>query len=322
MNLGRCTRRLVKITQWEGSSMLSQCGLRTRRALVPGLTLALGAVLAAVPAPLAGQTDYYNTDAGRPVRIEDAYPTERYAFELQLAPLRLERVAGGAYNWEIEPELAYGILPRTHLEVGFPLAWTDAAGSESTSGLAGIDVSMLHNLNVETEGLPAFGIAAEAVLPVGNLAPDRLYPSVKGIATRTFGFARFHVNGQYTFGSAPDEGVRLSEAPTMAADDVTVAPRQPEPDTEASRWMAGVAVDRTLPLRSMLVIADLYAEQPLVQGEKLEWNAGAGIRYQRGPQLAVDVGVGRRLTGDPGWFVTFGTAYAFAVRSLFPLPRR
>ncbi|MBA2669021.1 MAG: hypothetical protein H0U67_01455, partial [Gemmatimonadetes bacterium] len=32
-------------------------------------------------APLAAQTDYYNTDAGRPVRIEDAHPVERYAFE-------------------------------------------------------------------------------------------------------------------------------------------------------------------------------------------------------------------------------------------------
>jgi hypothetical protein len=283
------------------------------------LTLGAGAVTALLGFPHSGiaQTDYYNTDAGRPVLIEDAYPTERYAFELQLAPLRLERVAGGVYNWGVEPEIAYGILPRTHLEVGFPLAWTDAAGPESTFGLAGIDVSMLHNLNVETEGLPAFGVAAEAVLPVGNLAPDRLYPSVKGIATRTFSFARFHVNARYTFGSAPDEAQF-----TAAADDVTVAPQEPEGVEEISRWMAGVAVDRTLPLRSMLLIADLYAEQPLHEEEALEWNAGAGVRYQRSPQLAVDVGVGRRLTGDPGWFVTFGTAYAFAVRSLFPLPRR
>src|SRR5215213_2714705 len=42
-------------------------------------------------APAGAQTDYYNTDEGRPVRVEDAYPTERYAFELQLAPVRLER---------------------------------------------------------------------------------------------------------------------------------------------------------------------------------------------------------------------------------------
>ena len=46
------------------------------------------------------QTDYYNTDRGRPVQIEDAYPTERYAFELKLAPVRLERARGGLYRWE------------------------------------------------------------------------------------------------------------------------------------------------------------------------------------------------------------------------------
>lgn len=37
---------------------------------------------------LAAQTDYYNTDAGRPVQVEDAYATERYAFEMKLAPVR------------------------------------------------------------------------------------------------------------------------------------------------------------------------------------------------------------------------------------------
>ncbi|HEX2187346.1 MAG TPA: transporter [Longimicrobiaceae bacterium] len=272
-----------------------------------GAALLCAAALAALPARLAAQTDYYNTDAGRPVLIEDAYPTERYAFELQLAPLRLERVSGGVYDWGVEPEIAYGILPQTHVEVGFPLAWTDAAGAAGEFGLAGIDVSVLHNLNVETSGLPAFGIAAEAVLPVGSLAPDQLYPSVKAIATRTFGFARFHVNGRYTFGSEPD------------SDTAGEAAEGPE---ELSRWMAGVAVDRTLPLRSMLLIADVYAAQPLHEEEDLEWNAGAGVRFQWSPRLAVDAGLGRRLTGGPRWFVTFGTAYAFAVRSLIPLPAR
>ena len=270
-------------------------------------------------AELAAQTDYYNTDAGRPVLIEDAYPTERYAFELQLAPLRLERLGDGVYNWGVEPEIAYGILPRTHLEIGFPLAWTDASGfeEEKKAGLAGIDLSVLHNLNTETSTLPAFGIAAEATLPVGSLAPDRVYPSVKGIATRTFTWARFHLNARYTFGPGVDApSVRPGFA---AADSRVVAPRQPEDVGETTRWMAGLAVDRAFPLRATLLIADLYAEQPLVEQEDLEWNAGAGIRYQASPRLALDAGIGRRLTGVPGWFLTFGSAYAFAVRSLIPV---
>src|SRR5919112_644746 len=40
------------------------------------------------------QTDYRNLDAGRPVVTEDAYPVERYAFELR-APYRFEADAGG-----------------------------------------------------------------------------------------------------------------------------------------------------------------------------------------------------------------------------------
>ena len=279
---------------------------------VAALSIASGA------AELVAQTDYYNTDAGRPVLIEDAYPTERYAFELQLAPLRLERLGDGIYNWGVEPEIAYGILPRTHVEIGFPLAWTDASGTEEeVAGLAGIDISALHNLNTETSTLPAFGIAAEATLPVGPLAPDRVYPSVKGIVTRTFTWARFHLNARYTFGpgvEAPSEGPDFG-----TADSRVVAARQPEDVGETTRWMAGIAVDRVFPLKATLLIADLYAEQPLVEEEEIEWNAGAGMRYQYGPRLALDAGIGRRLTGVPGWFVTFGSAYAFAVRSLIPV---
>jgi len=86
------------------------------------------------------QTDYYNTDRDRPVRIEDAFVTERYAFELKMAPVRLERSIGGSYRWGVEPELAYGILPRTQWEIGLPLTHLDAVGLRRQSGVAGLDV--------------------------------------------------------------------------------------------------------------------------------------------------------------------------------------
>lgn len=289
---------------------------------LPGAALAL---ILAHASPGAAQTDYYNTDAGRPVRIEDAHPTERYAFELQLAPLRLERAPGGLYHWEVEPELAYGILPYTHLEVGFPLLYRDVPGEGV--GLGGIEVSALHNLNVETRTLPAFAVAAEALLPVGGYAPERVYPSVKGIATRTFGGSRVHLNAQYTFGSVQEE-TRLDAAARLSRDvvpptDGEPAPAPGGPHAEVSRWMAGVAVDRVFPLRSMLLIGEVYAEQPLSPAEERAWNAGAGIRYQWSPRLALDAGVGTRLTGsERPWFVTFGSAYVFAVRSLIPGARR
>ena len=297
--LGYRTLRKVKQLQRVNAILLLRFGtVNTFSFLRTPISLGIIALLllSTGPSDANAQTDYYNTDAGRPLTIEDAYATERYAFELQLAPLRLERLRGGTYRWGFEPELAYGILPRTQFEIGLPITVNDR-GVGSRSGISGLDISILHNLNVETSSLPAFGVSAQLLLPVGPLAPDNAHPSFKAIATRTIGGARFHVNGQYTAGS---EGASNSEA-------------------ELSRWLAGIAVDRTYPLRSMLVSAELFAHQPLHDGANTEWNAGAGIRYQLDPALAVDFGLGKRLTGeDRSWFVTFGLARAFGIRALMP----
>jgi hypothetical protein len=264
---------------------------RAGRLAVLGATALLAA--AVLPARAAAQTDYYNTDAGRPITIEDAYAIERRAVELQVAPLRLERARGGVYQWGLEPEIAVGLLPRTQVEVGFPLAYVDAGIAGHAAGLAGIDVSVLHNLNVETS-IPALGVAAHVLVPAGGLGPERAYPSVKAIATKTFTWARFHLNGQYTFGDGP------------SAEDTTGGH-----GGELSQWLAGVAVDRTFPLRSLLVTGEVFARQPLREAEAVEWNTAAGLRYQLSPRVAGDLGGGYRLTGDDkGWFVTFGAAVA------------
>ena len=261
----------------------------------------------AAPGALRAQTDYYNTDLGRPLQIEDYFALERYALELQAAPLRVERARGGVYSWGVEPELAYGVLPRTQIEVGLPLAYVDAGAlGGHTSGLAGVDVSVLHQLNAET-ALPGLAVAGEALLPAGGLGPSRAYVSAKAIATRTLSWARFHANAQYTFGA------RLAESGGAAGSLGAGA-------VELSRWTAGVAADKTFPLESLLVGAELYARDPLREGEEVELASTVGVRYQYRPRWALDGGIGRRLTGgDQGWYATFGTAYAFGLRSLIPI---
>lgn len=263
--------------------MIAQHRIASRGTAVAGAALAL---IAALASPVRAQTDYYNTDAGRPITIEDAYAIERRALEIQIAPLRLERGRGGLYAWGIEPELAVGFLPRTQFEVGLPFSYIDSGGAR-TSGLAGIDLALLHNLNVET-AIPALAIAADLLIPAGALAPDKAYASLKGIATRTFPWARFHVNAQYTFAE------RVAAATGHG---------------EISQWMAGLAVDRTFPLQSYLVTAELVARQPIVQDEEVRWDTGLGMRYQVSPRVAADAGAGYRLTGDDqGWYITFGAA--------------
>ena len=254
----------------------------------------------------AAQTDYYNLDSGRPVRVEDAYAKERYAFEINPASLKLERSAPGVYQWTVEPEIAYGIFPRTHVKIGLPIVARDEeAGGQF--GIAGIDLGLFHNLNAETS-LPAFAVSTSVVVPVGGLRPERIHPGITLIGTRSFSLGRVHANVEYTFGAA-DQNLADDHAQTGAVHG-------------ASRWLAGVAVDKALPLLSLLLIADIYAAQPLLASESVVWNAEAGVRYQISPGLAVDAGLGKVLReDDQGWFVTLGTGYAFALRSLIPVRR-
>jgi hypothetical protein len=279
----------------------SQDGKKSNCAWPRCVTHGLGIAIFATATTAGAQTDYYNTDAGRPLTVEDASATERYAFELQLAPLRLER-SRGVYQWEVEPEIAYGIFPRTQLEIGFPLSYVDLGAGSSRSGLGGVGIALLHNLNVETS-IPALAIAGDVLLPIGALAPDAAVFSAKGIVTRTFRWARFHVNGQYSFGA--------DDAPANVDGD--------HEGPEITRWLAGIAVDRTFPLRSMLVGAEVFAEKRRSVDAETRWNAALGVRRQLSPTFNVDAGIGKQLSGDErSWFATFGLAHAFALRSLLP----
>ena len=265
---------------------------------------AAGTVLASTlsAGALSAQTDYYNTDTGRPLQVEDAHVVERRAVELQLAPLRVEGGRGRRAQWGVEPEFAIGLANRTQFEVGFPLQRreTTAPGGRAPGGalaLGGVEVALLHMLNVET-ALPAMAVGVEATLPVGNEAPRRLYPTVKGILTRTTPHFRVHVNGQVTVGDAPaasagDEG--------------------PHGVAERSRWLAGVSVDRPFPLRALLVGAEVVASRPLLEGDArpLRVDVAAGARSQLSPRVALDVGGGRRVQGEAtGWYLTAGAAVA------------
>lgn len=267
--------------------------------------------LVLLPSRAVAQTDYFNTDGGRPLRIEDATAVEWRAIELQLAPFSLER-AGGRWQPSLEPELAFGILPRTHLSVGFPLQRVDRAGTSgatgdgSLSGLGGVHLSLFHQLNVETR-VPAFALRGEVLLPAGPLGAGRAIPSVTGIATRTLsalGPVRVHANATVTLGDA------------LSADDA--APEGAEAN-EIPRWLAGVSIDRAFPVQYTLIAAELLAQRGLAGGSDVTWHAGVGVRHQLTARFVVDAGVRRRLaSNDAPWSVTVGSAMALSLgRRLF-----
>jgi hypothetical protein len=159
------------------------------------LVLAVALAVGSGAAPASAQTDYYNLDAGRPTRVEDAVPTSRHELEIQLAPLRVERFARGVSRWRLEPKLSFGVLPLTEIEIRAPVMHVRPSGNTSTStGIASLGIGAMHALNLETSYLPGVAVSGELLLPVGSLAATRTSYAVKLLASKTFSIARVHLN--------------------------------------------------------------------------------------------------------------------------------
>jgi hypothetical protein len=256
--------------------------------------MAAGLSLYFLTMPAAAQIDYRNLDDDRPVASEDAYPVERYAFEL-LAPYRFEAEAGGAELHTTVPEAAYGFARNAQLGVKLPLAALDeATGTEW--GLAGLKVFGLYNFNTESRTLPGISLRGDANFPVGSLAGEGTRFALKAIATRSWGRMRVHLNAARGFGS----GDALSAV-------------EPLP-----RWSASLAVDRTFFRSSFLLIGELATAQ-LIDNAPNEVTAGIGGRWQWTPTLVLDAGVTRRLSDSgPDLGLTVGVSHAFGIRALLP----
>ncbi len=256
-------------------------------------------ILLSLLAPTAAaQTAYYNLDTGRPLRVQDAYAIERYGWDLQLGPA-VSGPSGSASTWALETALAYGAFPRTQFELAAPLASAPAAGGGHSTGIDGLDVGALYDLNTETSALPAFAAAAHVTLPVGSLGPPSTLLSLEGIATRSFTGFRIHLDASATIG------------PTGGGTGAL----------ERSRWFAGAAIDHAWPLSSVLAAVEIVALQPLADTSAIAWSAGTGARVQWTPTLVLDGGVSRRFSGaNQAWSATLGITWSFAVRSFMPVP--
>jgi hypothetical protein len=252
------------------------------------------AALLAIPAGAHAQLDYRNLDDDRPTLIEDAYPVERYAFEI-LAAWRHSRTHGTGGVHSFVSEIEYGLLGNFHLGLKLPIARAETLDGHEW-GIAGLRVFGLYNFNTESHWLPALALRVDASVPVGSLAGEGTRFTAKAIATRSWGPSRIHLNGAYTFGS---------NRPLAAAD-------------AAHKWWIGGAVDRTLYRQSMLLIAEVYALRPATS-EPVELNASLGMRYQWTPLMVLDLGIARRLrrTG-PNYEITMGISRAFALAGLLP----
>jgi hypothetical protein len=222
---------------------------------IAALAIAIGAPF--FGGPLAAQIDYRNLDEGRPARTEDAYPVERFAFELVL-PYEYENEPGGGRSDVVAPELAYGLLPDMMVGVKLPLAALDEGGTAGTDwGFGGPRLFALYNFNTEGTLLPALALRADAALPLGDLAGDAVRVGVTGIATRSWGRTRAHLNG--TVGLGAERGSPIDGVPD---------------------WAASLAVDRSFLRRSLLVIGEVGARRPS-EGAPTEVSAAPACRSRR-----------------------------------------
>ncbi|MGE5926518.1 MAG: hypothetical protein ACM357_04135 [Gemmatimonadota bacterium] len=269
----------------------------TQRALVAGLTVLFGS--AGAGAAFA-QIDYRNLDEGRPARTEDAYPVERYAFEL-VVPYEYENERGPGRSHLVAPELAYGVAANAMLGVKLPFAALDeGADLETDWGFGGPRLFALYNFNTESPALPALSLRADASFPLGNLAGDLVRTGITAIVTRSWGRTRAHLNATLGVGREPEAGEALAVHAIPA-------------------WAAGAAVDRTFLRRSLIVIGEVTVREAAAESAT-EVAAGVGARLQLTPSLVLDAGLHRRLTTAAGADIgmTVGLTHAFALAGLMP----
>lgn len=248
----------------------------------PRLVVAVLLTCLAAPA-LSAQIDYRNLDDGRPGRVTDAYPIERYAFELSL-PYALG-AGGGDTRHTIEPSLEFGIAANAMIGVGVRwLAAGGAPGAEASEGR----ISALYNLVRELPALPALSLGAELDTALEGGEAGAVVATVMGLVTRTLGRVRLHANAALRAGHLD----------------------------AADRWWVGLAGDYTLWRTSTALTMELVTGGGGTPG----WTGslGAGLRRQLTPTLVGFVGVEQGLERGSETALRLGVSHAFGIAALMP----
>ena len=257
-------------------------------------TLAAVAVLSC--RELIAQEDFRSLDAGRPLRVTDAYPKKYLEWEFQ-AGLQGGWTEGGRRSLEGSFESETGPFRNFEIGAGLQVA-TEDDGAGTTTGLEGLDVEALYNLKHEGWAWPAFAIQAGAEAPTGgDLSRDQWAWGVDLILTRSFSNRfRIHVNGGYVVASEVDGG---------------------------DLWRGGVAFDIPMGFSSRLILGDVYAEIPVDTGPTRAW-AELGTRVQISNLSVIDMGLATRLDewnrGAANVTLTVGFSRMFGIGGLVRVP--
>lgn len=254
-----------------------------------GLVFALSAL---------AQADYRDLDAGRPIAVEDAQPIEHRAFEFQFTVPHFSRERRGEWHFVFENELKWGILPDTQFGITTETAASRHNGA-TVFAQRDVQLHLLYNFNQETPRMPAIAIRPELIIGAGGLGARHEHGALKLIVSKTIHRNRLHFNASYTAGP--------TEAPGRGGDLV-------------NRFFYGAAYERTLPLKFIVLVADVYARKP-IDHSATEVVFEFGTRVQLNPTWVLDAGISTgqlRPSVGPDFGFTFGLSRTFSFRSLFP----
>ena len=245
---------------------------------------------------LSAQEDFRSLDAGRPLKVTDAFPKKYLEWEFQ-SGLRGGWAEEGRRSLEGLFELETGLFRNFEIGTSLELA-TRNDGANTTTGFEALEFDALYNFKHEGWTWPAVAVQTAVTVPTGgDLSREDWAWGGDLLLTRSFASRlRLHFNGGYFVASEAD------------GDDY---------------WRGGLAFDIPIGLSSRLIAGDLYTEIPINDAPTRVW-AELGTRLQVSNVTVIDIGLTTRLDewrdGAANVGLIFGLSYAFGIGRLVPVP--
>ncbi len=256
---------------------------------------AVGVMLTGFQVSVLAQEDFRSVDAGRPIRVEDAYPLKFLEWEWELGSEFLV-AEGGRRGATGVLELKVGIARNLQFGVEAHPAWERVAGAAS-GGVEEFSTHLLFNVNQEGRSAPAVAFRTTLLAPgIGDVRREDVGLELLAIQTKSLSRLRLHLNGGYAIASDIDGG---------------------------AYWISGLGFDFPIGLFSKSILGDLYLEVPTDRSDARVWFE-VGTRLQITNVSVIDLGVTARLDewgrGAANIGVVFGLSRVFGVPGLVKIP--
>ena len=244
----------------------------------------------------SAQEDFRSLDAGRPLKVTDAFPKKYLEWEFQLG-LQSEWMEGGRRSLEALLELETGLFRNFELGAGLEVA-TEDDGTSTATGAKALEIEALYNFKHEGWTWPGVAIQAGLEAPTGDdLSREDWAFGADLLLSQSFSNRlRVHVNGGFVAASNLDGG---------------------------DYWRGGLGFDIPMGFSSRLFMGDVYTEIPVDTGPRRVW-AELGTRVQVTNLTVIDVGLATRLDqwdrGAANVRLVFGFSRVFGIGGLIRVP--